>query len=192
MTLEQSNNPPHYFSWTSDKIKITKSSINGVGYVAIESIKKDELLVVQSGQCVDIRDIDNEVKEPFWYYGFQVETNVYLYPYIINSKPNLDGIFRINHSCEPNAGFSGQISLSAMKDIEIGEEITYDYAMTDIETDLEDPWVPQPCSCNHADCRKIITGNDWKNPTLQKKYDGYFSTHVAKAIKNMNDTDAKL
>ncbi len=35
----------------------------------------------------------------------------------------------INHSCNPNAGFKGQIFMVAMRKIKRGEEITYDYAM---------------------------------------------------------------
>ncbi|MCX5903887.1 MAG: SET domain-containing protein, partial [Proteobacteria bacterium] len=34
-----------------------------------------------------------------------------------------------NHSCNPNAGFKGQIFLVAMRDIPAGEEVTFDYAM---------------------------------------------------------------
>ena len=37
----------------------------------------------------------------------------------------------MNHSCEPNAGLSGQVVLVAMRDIRDGEEILYDYAMSD-------------------------------------------------------------
>ena len=35
----------------------------------------------------------------------------------------------INHSCSPNAGFRGQIFLVALRAIEPGEELTFDYAM---------------------------------------------------------------
>jgi len=37
----------------------------------------------------------------------------------------------INHSCEPNVGFAGNVVLVAMRDIEAGEELTTDYAMFD-------------------------------------------------------------
>ena len=37
----------------------------------------------------------------------------------------------INHSCEPNVGFAGDIVLVAMRDISPGEELTTDYALFD-------------------------------------------------------------
>ena len=37
----------------------------------------------------------------------------------------------LNHSCEPNVGFAGNVSLVAMRDIGAGEELTTDYALFD-------------------------------------------------------------
>ena len=35
----------------------------------------------------------------------------------------------VNHSCAPNMGFNGQVVLVAMRDVEPGEELTFDWAM---------------------------------------------------------------
>lgn len=183
------SNAGNVFSWINPKLKLSQSTIQGAGYVAQEPIKKDEKLIVQSGQCLDISKIDDDKMESCWYYGFQIEHDVYYYPLYIQDVPFLDGIFRINHSCDPNAGFRGQITLVAMRDIEIGEEITYDYAMTDIETDMEAAWEPESCTCGAETCRGKITGHDWKHTDVQKKYEGYFSTHVANSIKQLNESD---
>jgi hypothetical protein len=173
-------------SWVNPGLILNKSKIEGTGYKTIFPIKKDEILIVQSGRCIHISEIDTEKKAPEWYVGFQIELSVYYYPHTSEDKPLLEGIFCINHSCDPNAGFKGQITLVAMRDIEIGEEITYDYALTDIETTLEDPWTPETCLCGSEICRKQITGNDWKLSDVQQRYDNYFSTHVAAAINNGN------
>jgi len=37
----------------------------------------------------------------------------------------------VNHSCDPNCGLVGAVLVVAMRDIEPGEEITFDYAMSD-------------------------------------------------------------
>ncbi len=37
----------------------------------------------------------------------------------------------LNHSCEPNVGFAGNIVLVAMRDVAAGEELTTDYALFD-------------------------------------------------------------
>jgi uncharacterized protein len=41
----------------------------------------------------------------------------------------------INHSCEPNVGFSGNVVLVAVRDIRHGEELTTDYALFDDSED---------------------------------------------------------
>jgi 2-succinyl-5-enolpyruvyl-6-hydroxy-3-cyclohexene-1-carboxylate synthase len=50
-----------------------------------------------------------------------------------------------------------QVSI-ALKDIQIGEELSFDYAMTD--TSQYDEFV---CEGNESNCRQKITGSDWQN-----------------------------
>src|SRR4051794_18963702 len=70
----------------------------------------------------------------------------------------------LNHSCEPNVGFGGNIVLVAMRDIAAGEELTTDYALFD-DYDGE-----MTCSCRTARCRGVIGGRDWRLPELQRRY----------------------
>jgi len=91
---------------------------------------------------------------------------------------NLTADWYINHSCDPNCGCPGDYRrLVAIRDIEEGEEITYDYAMTEKEPDWS-----MKCKCGEPDCRKTITGNDWKIESLQNKYKGYFIDYIQKEI----------
>jgi uncharacterized protein len=78
----------------------------------------------------------------------------------------------INHSCEPNVGFAGNIVLVAMRDVAAGEELTTDYALFD---DADDPMA---CNCGTPSCRGTISGRDWQLPELQRKYGSYFSTYL--------------
>jgi SET domain-containing protein len=82
-----------------------------------------------------------------------------------------------NHSCEPNAGLLGNVLVVAMRDIESGEEICFDYAMCD--ADDYDEFV---CACGTPGCRGVITGADWMRPELQERYAGYFSAYIARRI----------
>ena len=83
-----------------------------------------------------------------------------------------------NHSCEPNCGAFGTSSVISLSEIAIGEELTFDYAMTDsLEYDQFD------CACGKSNCRGKITGKDWQNPEIQKKYNKYFSSFISKLIK---------
>lgn len=83
----------------------------------------------------------------------------------------------INHSCEPSCGLLGGIVVVAMRDLDVGDELTFDYAMSD-GTDYDE----FECHCGSQDCRGVVTGHDWRLPELQKRYDGYFSPYLAARI----------
>ena len=83
----------------------------------------------------------------------------------------------VNHSCDPNCGLRGEITGVAMRDIEVGEEITMDYAMLDNEEHTFE------CNCGSVNCRHIITGYDWKIKELQKKYNKYFASYLREKIE---------
>jgi uncharacterized protein len=73
--------------------------------------------------------------------------------------------------------------LVALRDIKAGEELTFDYAMSD-----GSPYDEFECCCGSANCRKKVTGNDWKLPGLWEKYKGYFSPYLARRIKSLSAT----
>jgi hypothetical protein len=83
----------------------------------------------------------------------------------------------INHSCKPNCGMQGPITVVAMRDISPGEELTFDYATVDgVAYDEFD------CLCNEPSCRGRITGDDWMLPDLQARYAGWFSPYLQRRI----------
>jgi hypothetical protein len=60
----------------------------------------------------------------------------------------------VNHSCDPNSGLKIRgttVDLVAIRNIEPGEEITWDYSTTMDEDDWE-----MDCRCGAASCRKRI------------------------------------
>jgi hypothetical protein len=83
----------------------------------------------------------------------------------------------LNHSCEPSCGLVGANVLVAMRDIAIGEELTFDYATCD-SSDYDE----FECLCGEPTCRGVVTGLDWTKPELQAKYDGWFSPYLARRI----------
>lgn len=82
----------------------------------------------------------------------------------------------INHSCEPNVGFAGNVVLIAMRDVTAGEELTTDYAL------FNDYDGQMTCQCNTASCRRVIDGHDWRRRNLQRKYRGFFSWYLQRKI----------
>lgn len=86
---------------------------------------------------------------------------------------------KANHSCNPNCGiqlnnFNGY-SLVAMKEIKVGEEITWDYAMTEWESvALEN----QNCKCGSEYCRGSIGGYKNLSKELKQKYFGFSASYL--------------
>lgn len=81
----------------------------------------------------------------------------------------------INHSCEPNCGMRNATQVMTCRDIAIGEELAFDYAMSDASNYDE-----FECSCGAASCRRIVRGSDWQLADLQVRYAGLFSPYIAR------------
>jgi len=86
----------------------------------------------------------------------------------------------VNHSCNGNAWYLNDLMLVAKRDIKRGEEIAYDYAMTETNPDFK-----LDCLCRKPECRKSVTGNDYKNPKLQQAYRGHFMSHTQQKINEV-------
>lgn len=71
----------------------------------------------------------------------------------------------LNHSCAPNAGFTDEICLVALRPLSPGEEIRFDYSTTMLERYWE-----LDCSCGAPKCRKRIRDFDLLPLELQTHY----------------------
>jgi|SRR6185369_8637599 len=163
-------------SWISPKVTRKASPNKGFGLFASENLCQGELICVTVGKVLTTEEA---LFHPMPYHCFQIELNLQLAPMDLNS---LTGIFTTNHSCEPNAGLRNGIALVAMRGIRAGEEICFDYVMSDCTMGLI-PTVSMECKCGTKSCRGTITDTDWRDPVLQGKYQGYFSLYLAEILK---------
>lgn len=86
-----------------------------------------------------------------------------------------NGIARlVNHSCEPNVGIKDLFTLVAMRDIKKGEELLWDYDMT------EDSDWRLGCLCFTPSCRKVIGAFGQTPPEVRERYKGYISDWLVK------------
>jgi len=97
------------------------------------------------------------------------------------SEADMDDAQYFNHSCDPNAGLRGQLSLVAMRDIAPNEEVTFDYAMVLAEVSGM-PEYGFDCHCGSTNCRRRVSNRDWCLPDLQERYRGWFSWYVHSRI----------
>mgnify|MGYP001815500947 FL=1 len=160
-------------SYRSAKTEIGKSRIHGKGLFAHTAISRGEIIAVKGGYVLPT-DTWTELEGQLGPAEIQIAENLFVAPV---SQDERDGsMLYINHSCDPNCAIQGQIVFVAMRDIGEGEELTHDWATTDdMDYVLE-------CNCGSPECRGTVTGKDWMNKDLQRRYAGWFCWHVQRKI----------
>lgn len=147
------------------------SAINTRGLFSTSRIDAGAIVAVWDGFIATAAEVQRHFAEPRYRNCSQIGADQFLVPHTAGVADH------VNHSCQPNCGIRGTHTLVAMRDIPAKEEITYDYAMTDgCDYDVFD------CRCQSTQCRRTITGSDWKHPTLQARYHGWFSEYIAGLI----------
>lgn len=167
-------------SWINPKIEVKETKNKGRGLFAKEPIQKGETIIIQGGKIAQSKELEEPPLSNFNYDCFQIDEGFYICP--IETDPDKkEGVFIMNHSCNPNCGVKGQTIFVALRDIIVGEELCYEYAMTDVYREDEE-WKEMECLCGAENCRGVITGNDWQIKELQERHQGYFSYYVRKMI----------
>jgi uncharacterized protein len=136
---------------TLHKFKVANSRL-GKGCFANEPIKKGESICFFEGEETTWEESErryiegkDRLDDPF-----QINEN----KYIELSEPYI----YFNHSCNPNSGFRGKKEMIAIKNINPGEEITYDYSTVC----WDDRWAKNhgawtmKCECEEENCRNVI------------------------------------
>ncbi len=121
------------------KLYVKQSGQHGSGAFASEPIREGEPIIVFSGPVLHRSEVD------FGDYHLQIGEALYLGPSGVADD-------YINHSCRPNSGFRGGLTLYALRDIDADEEITWDYS-TAID---EEDFAGFPCACGSSDCRGVV------------------------------------
>jgi hypothetical protein len=163
-------------NWVTPKAQMRSAGDKGFGNYAIEPIQRGETVVgfggtVMTRAMLDTLSLDRQHR------SLQIDEDLYL---VSKDEPAPGDMF--NHSCEPNCLLLGSQVLLARRDIEIGEELTFDYATCD-DSDYDE----FQCGCGEATCRGTVTGQDWKRSDLQAKYAGHFSSYLARRIAKENN-----
>jgi hypothetical protein len=142
----------------------------GRAVFAREKLRAKEVLVVWGGEVVTGEMLD-DMSDDKRRVSIQIEEDLYL---VTANEGPADWV---NHSCDPNSGLIGQVVLVALRDIRVGEEITFDYATSD-----GSPYDEFECGCGAKKCRHHVSADDWKLPELQARYAGHFSPYVQRRI----------
>ncbi len=154
-----------------DRIKIVKSKIQGKGIISAVELKKGDFVGFVKGPIKHKHNKGKKDSEanPDWV-GFKKD-------YWIDPLPPFK---YINHSCEPNCGIKGTKSVYAIKNIKIGDELTFDYSISEIDLEWELDYI---CKCGSKSCRKKICSIQSLSKKKIAEYLPYVPTHFIKYIK---------
>lgn len=162
---------PGVASWISPKArKGEPSPIAGRGLFATAPIATREVVAVKGGHVVDSAGLA-ALSEHLQNSEIQIAEGLHLVALTDDEYEPV--MLFVNHSCEPNLGFCGNVVLATMRDIAPGEELTVDYCLFNTGSE------PMACGCGTAACRGTVTGEDWRLPELQARYAGWFSIYLA-------------
>jgi len=131
-------------------IKIKDTVLKGNGVFAAKAFKIGEVVLV--GSIAEENAVNSIWASQIGIDRFILHDDVYI---------------NVNHSCDSNCGIQvnedGCHNLIAIKEIEEGEEVTFDYAMENYTIDH----FPDKCMCGTSRCRGSITG--WKDLSNELK-----------------------
>lgn len=160
-------------SYRSPKTEVRNSPIHGKGLFANSAIVRGEIIAVKGGYILPASTW-TELERQLGPAEIQIAEELFIAPIVQDEREG--SMVYLNHSCEPNCAIQGQIVFVAMKDIDVGEELTHDWATTD-DSDYE-----LDCNCGTPRCRGTVTGKDWTNEALQRRYKGWFCWHLQRRI----------
>jgi SET domain-containing protein len=154
------------------RIVLKEAGSKGKGLFATALIKKGEVVWSEEGlkrnlfSEEDLKSLDPE----YSHLAYWVEN---LKSFVIDDD---DPGNYMNHSCNPNSWWV-ENTLVARRPIFVGEEITYDYATSDIMGINGKP--SMECLCGEKTCRKTIFPNDLvTNKKLRETYKNHIPVEV--------------
>jgi uncharacterized protein len=161
-------------SYISPKAAVRESPIQGRGLFAAKAIKAGEVVAVKGGHIFDKETLER-VQKTLGASEIQIGDDLFIGP--LSKREREGSMIFSNHSCDPNIGVLGQVTFVALRNIRAGEELTHDWAMTD------DDSYRMECNCGSNNCRKVITGKDWKKKELQERYGKHMSAYLLRKIE---------
>ncbi len=148
-----------YFKYIkSDSIKVRNSRIQGKGVFATKRIKKGQRIIEYIGERIS-------PEEETLRYDDESMDRHHTFLFAIDEKTTIDAgrigndAKYINHSCDPNCEAvdeEGRIFVEAIKNIQPGTELFYDYAFEQEEPLTQELIDMYPCHCGTKKCRGTI------------------------------------
>ena len=137
------------------RIEVRESGVHGHGVYAMQSIPKSTRIIEYTGQRVSWEGAPNDENDPHTF-NFGLDNGE-----VINPEIGGNDARWINHSCDPNCEAieeDDRIFIDALRDIQAGEELFYDYALEIDEPITEKSKKEFVCHCGSSNCRGTMLG----------------------------------
>lgn len=175
------------------KIVKRKTRRGDYGLFANEPIAKGEIIYFEDDEThywdevvltvEELAELREEEFRVFWCYGTQRGINQFSGPLTFDSVTKDIGYF-MNHSCDPTCWYIHDEAMEARRDIDAGDEITYDYSTSDIHRQYFE------CGCGAPNCRKRITEIDWR--LMKSVYGDHYLNYINELEKQLVEDGEKL
>lgn len=155
---------PFVENFSNPKVRLKRTRNRGQGVFALRRIHKGEVIGVFDGRVFDTK-----------YDGWTEDQLNHVIQISPNQWRDSNGIARyLNHSCDPNCGVRGRFKIVTMRNIEPGEELTWDYEMTEMNNF---GW-RMSCRCNTDMCRGTIGHYRNMPKDVRERYGSYISCWI--------------
>ncbi len=138
---------------TPPRLEVRSSNVHGRGVFAGEFIAEGTQIIEYTGRRIPWSSAEDDPNDPRTYYFSVGNGSVVIDPSVDGNEARW-----INHSCEPNCEAieeddEERIFIYALRDIQPGEELFYDYQL-----EIDEPVTPErkmenACHCGSAKCR---------------------------------------
>jgi len=167
-------------------IRVGESPIAGLGLFAVRPIAKGETVWTGPTQeatfsAAVVARWSVSKRKSFFFYAYQTAGDQWTGPE--SGRPSDHSLY-MNHSCEPNSWFTGDLRLEACRDIKAGEEVTYDYETSESVSLQSDPMI---CNCHAALCRSLLDGRAFQTPAFQNRYRKHMLNYLERAATTKED-----
>ncbi len=139
------------------RIQVRRSGIHGKGMFAVAPLHEGETIMEYTGKIITWKEAQrrhpHDPNDPNHTFYFHIDDKR-----VIDGKENGNSAKWINHACGPNCEAdldddAGRVFIKALRDIEPGEELNYDYGLilegrhtAKVKKEFE-------CRCGTPECR---------------------------------------
>ena len=145
------------------RTQVRESGIHGKGVYAVRHIKAGDRVLEYKGKIITWRKAQalhpHDPSQPNHTFYFHLDDG-----HVIDANQNGNTARWINHSCEPNLEAEQEdmrVFLKALRNINVGEELFYDYGLIVDGRMTQKLKQEHACLCNTPNCRGTMLACKW-------------------------------